>query len=268
MRISYFILLFTLVTSNSFGQANFSKEEVLSDLKTLRESLEDAHYNVYAYTTKEEFDRVYQKAKESVTQDSLSLLEATGVFQQLITAVKNGHTEIPFPGQSYGVYAYAGGTVFPLEVAFEDGKSLIRKNWSENEKIRIDDELISINGVSMEDLVERFSPHISAERPYFKLTKMELYSLPRLYWQLFGQEDSFEVKIRSNGEVNTYQLQAINLIEDFEMKRTEVINASLSLKFFDQVAYLNTGSFSGMRKPISDTSILPLRSSMSVRPRT
>ena len=79
----------------------------------------------------------------------MNLLEATSIFQRLISVVNNGHTEIDFPGQSYGEYAYAGGIVFPLELAFEDDKSLVRKNFSNNDLIKIGSEILSINGVAI-----------------------------------------------------------------------------------------------------------------------
>ena len=237
-------MLFSLF---SFGQSTqkFSRTEVLGDLTYLFESLKDAHYDLYAYTTEHEFDSTYQAIRSSVDQDSLSLLQTINTLQQLTTAVNNGHTNIDFPGQSYGEYAYSGGTLFPLELAFEYDKPLVRKNWSDNYAIEIGSELLSINGMSMQEILSRIYPQIAAERPYFKNVKIELYSFPRCYWQVFGKQDNFEVKVLFNGVVKTYVLQAIEVIDGYEMKRAEVMNAKMMLKFFDQSAYLNPGNFSG-----------------------
>lgn len=223
----------------------FSNEEVLQDLETLRASLEDAHYNLYAYTTELDFDSVFHNLKRSIGKDSLSLLETTGIFQRLTSAVQNGHTEINFPVSSYFHYAEAGGTLFPLEIAFEHGTPLIRKNWSDIDSIQAGSELLSINGVPMEEILAKIYPQISAERPYFKNVKIELYSFPRYYWQVFGRQDDFEVEIRSGETDKKYAVKAINLIEGYEMKREEVLNARMALKFFEQAAYLNPGNFSG-----------------------
>lgn len=247
MNSTYFIFLFLLFSSSSFGQSNtpFSKEEVQEDLKFLYQSLTEAHYNPYAYTTEQEFDSTYEAVKSAIRKDSFTLLEATNLFQRLISVINNGHTEIDFPGQSYGEYAYAGGTVFPLEIAFEYDKPLVRKNWSNNDNIKTGSEILSINGIPMADMLSKIYPQISAERPYFKNVKIELYSFPRYYWQVFGKQDHFEVEIRSNNKIKKYALKAINLIEDYEMKRTEVLNAEMKLKFFERSAYLNPGNFSG-----------------------
>ncbi len=247
MRPNSLILYFWLIAHTAFGQSSpkFSKEAVLADLSTLRVSLEEAHYDVYTYTSPSSFETRYEAVKMSIVKDSLDLLEATNCFQKLITVVNNGHTEIPFPGQSYIQYAYAGGTLFPLEIAFEDDKSFIRKNWSREESIAIGSEILSVNGQSIPDILRQMYPHISAERPYFKHVKIELYSFPRLYWQVFGPQDAFEVEIREQGETKRYKLEAINLIEDFEKKRRDVLDAQMCLKFYEKAAYLNPGNFSG-----------------------
>jgi len=247
VKLKYLIIIFCLSYLHSFGQskAKFSKEEVLADLKILRESLIDAHYNLYAYTTEDEFDSAYQEVKGSISKDSLNVLEITSHYQRLISVVNNGHTEIDFPGQSYGEYAYAGGTVFPLEIAFEYNKPLVRKNWSNNDGIEIGSEILSINGKAMSEILSKIYPQISAERLYFKNAKIELYSFPRYYWQVFGKQDDFEIEIHSNGAIKKHLLKAVNLIEGYEMKRTEVLNAQMKLKFFEKSAYLNLGNFSG-----------------------
>lgn len=243
------ILFVILVLSlKSFSQQlvqKFKKDKVLQDLEYLRESLENAHYNLYAYTSKKKFIDNYNTIKASINKDSLNTLQATNIFQKVISIVNNGHTEIDFPVGAYQTYAYNGGTVFPLEIAFENNKSLIRKNFSNNAEIKIGSEILSINGVLMKDLLAKIYPQVSAERAYFKNAKIELYSFPRLYWQVFGRQDNFQVKIRLNGTVKEYSIKAVNLIEGYEMKRTEILNAKKKLLFIYKTAYLNPGNFSG-----------------------
>ncbi|MEM9919767.1 MAG: S41 family peptidase [Bacteroidota bacterium] len=247
MNVRFLIALCCFVSIKSFGQATakFSKDQVLADLEMLRVALIEAHYNLYAYTTEQAFDSTYKEVKSAVVKDSLSSLETINLFQRLVSTVDNGHTEIDFPGQAYGAYAYAGGTLFPLEVAFESDKALVRKNWSNNDSIKIGSELLRINGQPIADVLSKISPQISAERPYLKNAKIELYSFPRCYWQVFGQQGEFEIELRSAEEIKKYSIKAVPLIEGFEVRRTEVLNARMQLKFYPQSAYLNPGNFSG-----------------------
>jgi len=245
MKSNYLIIFCFLLSFQTFGQFKFSKKEVLEDLDYLYESLIDAHYNIYAYTSEQEFESTYQKIQNSITQDSLILLETINLFQRLTSAVNNGHTSIDFPVAPYFDYVESGGTVFPLEVAIEEDKSLVRKNWSNNSNIAIGSEILSINGMPMSKVLSKIYPQISAERLYFKNVKLELFTLPRYYRQIFGQVDNFEVEILSNGEVQKYSLQAIPAMEGYEMKTEFLVNAQMKLEFFENAAYLNPGGFGG-----------------------
>ncbi|WP_241244287.1 S41 family peptidase [Flagellimonas marinaquae] len=226
------------------AQDHFTKNEVLEDMAFLWKSLEEAHFDLYAYTPKEEFEKNYNRVKNTISKDSLSLLEATSIFQKVISKADNGHTEIGFPGKSYGSYAYSGGTLFPLEIALENGKALVRKNWSGNH-IPTGAEILSINHIPISEILAEMYTLISAERPYFKNAKIELYSFPRLYWQLYGRQDNFEIKFKSNDITKTQTVAAVGLIEGYEMKRTELFNRERSLQFIGESAYLVTGDFSG-----------------------
>ncbi|WP_338759362.1 S41 family peptidase [Bernardetia sp. ABR2-2B] len=250
MKRLYSTLVFLLFSYSTFGQSSsmFSKEAVLEDLDYLYTSLKDAHYNLYAYTSKETFDSAYSSIKNSIQKDSLSLLETSNLYQKLAAFAKNGHTGITFPIQSYGEYVYAGGTLFPLEIAFEDNKPLIRKNWSDNQNIKIGSEVLSINGKSINEVLAKIYPQISAERLYFKNVKIELLSFPRFYWQMFGKQDSFEIEVKEDGKTQKYTLKAVKGIEEYEMKRNEIINPSRELKFIKKSAYLHVGNFSGDEK--------------------
>ncbi|MBD0831034.1 S41 family peptidase [Aestuariibaculum sediminum] len=242
------ILILTFITQNVKGQEDikrFGQNQIHEDLDYLYNALIDAHYNIYAYVNKEDFQNNYKNVKKSIVKDSLTLLEATNLFQKVTSAANNGHTEIDFPGASYGKYAYSGGTIFPLEIAFENNKSLVRKNFSSNPNIEIGTELVSINGISINDILTKIYPQISAERTYFKNAKIEMLSFPRLYWQVFGRQDMFEVEVLLNGKLTKYNLSSVHLIEAYEMKRTEIINAHMKLKFYENAAYLNPGNFSG-----------------------
>ena len=241
----FLFLIFSQYSIAQQSQKKFERNEIIEDLEYLNNSLKDAHYNLYAYTSEKDFSENYQNVIQSIAKDSATLLQATTIFQKVISVVNNGHTEIDFPGASYTTYAYSGGTLFPLEIAFQNNKSLIRKNFSDNPDIKIGSEIISINGILMKDILAQIYPQVSAERTYFKNAKIEMISFPRLYWQVFGKQDNFQIKIRSNGAVKKHSIKAVNLIKGYEMKRTEVLNSKMDLTFFDKSAYLNPGNFSG-----------------------
>lgn len=226
----------------------FSKEEILQDLDFLRSSLQDAHYDLYAFTPKFEFETNFMQIRNSVKKDCLSLKEATGLFQRVISKANTGHAEIDFPAQAYIPYALEGGTVFPLELAFEDDKVYVRKNFSENQEISTGTELLSINGLKIDEILKQIYPHLSAERQYFKNAKLEFWSFPRLYWQVFGEQKQFNVELRQESRRNLLELSAIKALEDYEYKRKDVFDLPAKLKFYGSTAYLYPGAFSSQQE--------------------
>lgn len=245
--IVFVILLLSLKSFSQQSELKIEKNKIIKDLQHLRESLEEAHYNLYTYVTKKSFDKNYKTIKSSITKDSLTLLEVTSLFQAVISKANNGHTEIPFPVNSYLTYAENGGTLFPLDLSFENGKAFIRKNLSNNTDLKVGTEIISINDRTINETLVKIFPLISAERRYFKLAKLELFSFPRYYWQAWGRKKEFEVTIRSNGKVKNYLLTPIT-VKDFHSKRNEIFTSNRELKFIENSAYLKPGNFSGDEK--------------------
>ncbi len=245
MRGYSFTFSLLICALNAFGQTYFTKDKVLEDLHTLKTVLEESHYDLFVYTSKSDFESTYNVIKSQIQADSLSLLQTTNLFQQLSSIVNNGHTFINFPIQPYMEYLQSDGTFFPLEISFENGKAYVRKNWSDNADIAVGTEVISINGKFMDEIACEIYPYISAESPYFKKAKIELFSFPRFYWQVFGQQDSFRVRLKTADNVKTVDIKSIHGINDFENLRTEIFDSGKELKYFDNTAYLNPGPFSG-----------------------
>jgi len=238
-------ILFLFFCFNTSAQ-HFSKTEILADLEYLKKSLEETHFNVYAYTSRKEFEENFRNVKRQIKKDSFNSFEAKKWFQQVVSKANNGHTRIPFPIPEYIAYAQNGGTLFPLEVAIEDGNALVRQNWFDNTSIKKDDKLLSINGMPIQDVFEKIYPQISAERLYFKNAQLENLSLPRLFWLVFGEVKNFEVKVLQHEKISTYKLSAINAIEAFEMKRVDILKHTPKLDFFNtNTAYIRPGDFGG-----------------------
>lgn len=231
----------------NFKQQNkFSKADVLADLAFLKSSLEDTHINLYAYVTKTEFEENYSNVKSDIKKDSFGVLETTKIFQKIVSKVNNAHTRIPFPVQEYISFAKNDGTIFPLEIVIEEGKVLIRKNWSNNSEIKVGNQLTSINKVSIDKILDKIYAQISAERLYFKNAQLENLTLPRLYWLVFGEEKTFEITIIQKDQKRIVKLEAIKAMESYEMKREDILKHNRLLKILsNEVTYIRPGDFGG-----------------------
>ncbi|MDC8831990.1 S41 family peptidase [Alteromonas gilva] len=232
--------------------ATFTRQQVIEDLDTLYHALIDTHYKPFAYVSPQVFESKYTAIRRNLNDTSYSLLDTTRHFQQLVATLNNGHTEIDFPAAAYIQYAQAGGRLFPIDIAFENGTARVRANYSNDKSIRIGAEVLSINGRNMSAILADIHPLISAERAYFKNTKLEVYSFPRYYWYAFGEQSQFDIRLQTADKITRHSVSSIAVIEGFETKKDEILDAQMELSFFAQAAYLNPGSFSGDQQAYKD----------------
>lgn len=245
IKILLTVVLLLVSLSVRADVKTFSQTQVVSDFDALYHSLIDTHYNPYAYVSEQELADTYRELRRQLTNKSYSLLDTISHFQKLVAALNNGHTEIDFPVASYLHYAEQGGTLFPLDLAFENDKAWVRANFSNHPDIPHGAELIAINGEPIDAILNVICAQISAERRYFKLAKLEVFSFPRYYWYAFGERESYLVTLRVNGESKSYTLKPVKVFEGFEEKKDEVLRAQQQLVFYPAAAYLNPGHFSG-----------------------
>ncbi|WP_101443617.1 S41 family peptidase [Pontibacter ramchanderi] len=250
-RIPVQLLLLCLLVTVSFSAPaqhkpiKFAAADVKADMAYAYETLQKAHYNLYAYVSKRDYDAAYTDLVQSIRKDSLSMLETTLLMQRLLAIGNVGHCEVDFPAASYIAYATQDGTVFPLELAFEEGRTFVRKSYVPDSGIRAGDQLLQINGKPIRKVLAGIYPYLSAERPYFKDAKLEFWSFPRYYWAVFGQQESFQVKVRhANGKHGTYTLQPITVMGYEASRGGEILNNERTFRYSDDVAYLHPGPFS------------------------
>lgn len=247
MKFKFVLVSVSFLSNAGLAQdkLKFSSQSVKEDFDYLYQSVQSAHYNLFAFKTKEKYDSLYHQLKTSLKKDSLTLLETVTLYQRLASFANTGHCEIDFPAQSYIEYAYAGGTVFPLELAFEKGKAYVRKNLSKSNLLSIGDEILSIDKKPIFDFQKDFYQIISAESEYARNAKLEFWSFPRLYYQLFGTKEEWEIQIKSQDKkIRNVLVKAITVI-DFETQRNgELVNPQRVFKYYGDVAYFNPGGFS------------------------
>ncbi len=247
MKFQSVLLIILSLSKISLAQntpPKLGNQVVIDDFEYLYQSLQDTHYNLFAFQSKEKYDRLFSHLKSNLTADSLTLLETVSLYQRLVSFANTGHCEIDYPAISYRDYAYAGGTVFPLELAFENERVFIRKSFSANKQVSVGDELLTIDNISIHEIQKQLYPFVSAERDYFKNAKIEFWSFPRLFFQLNGKKDKWKIEIKNrNNEIVHLELSSIPVIDYETTRKGEILNPKKTLKFYGDVAYLNAGQF-------------------------
>lgn len=172
----------------------FSPQELAEDLDYLIKSLEEIHPDLYAFTPKEifytEVERIRDKMNEPATRKDFYILAAP-----LVTMLQDGHTGAQVPREEWSSYLEEGGKFFPLEINIYDGKVTIIENPARGYPgVVTGSELLSVNGISIEEIVNNMLNYLSGERKSFREKRVEML-FKRLLWLLYGFSDSFELEL-------------------------------------------------------------------------
>lgn len=241
------LILAALFGSNSLikGQTKFDVESIKEDLSFLYQTLDKSHYDLYANTSKAVFDREFNRIKSAVN-DSLSLIQIDRLFHPFVALTNEGHCSLELPISSYVLYLQKGGTLFPLDIYFNDNKVLVLDNFSSDSAIKVGDEIIAINGTPINSILKSFYKYVSGENIYTKEISIESISFSRLYWIINDEQTKFEVSIKRNDLIlRGIQISSIPAGE-FETKKAKQnprSNQTREFRYINNIAYLRPGQF-------------------------
>jgi hypothetical protein len=188
-------------------------DKLKEDLDFLFKTIEEVHPNMHAYTSKEEFETLRDELYKSINRPT-SAYEFYKLAAPVVASLKNFHILLlPF-FEEYKQYAKNGGKVFPLELAWDETKVLLFKNYS-SVYLPAGGTVLSINGSPARGLIANFSRLVAAENknanPWFIENPVFLRSLLR---HEFGQVKSWNLKIKTeSGTTQDYSVPSLSLNE-------------------------------------------------------
>ena len=127
------------------------------------------------------------KRSNSSINDSYSALEVYRLFQPFVAKVRMSHCFLFNPwGEYQNNYVKQGGTVFPLDFYFFQGKVYVKDNLSTDQSISKSDEVLSFNDIPIDQYMAEFCKNLSGPSDYFKKSMIERFTFPRMYWFHYG----------------------------------------------------------------------------------
>lgn len=222
----------------------FSPDQIRADFAFMYEGLRSANFDLYAFTERSEFETRYREFNEGFDQP-MTRFDAEVAFQQFAALARQAHTRVESDFSGFFAYLAEGGTMFPLDVAVEEGQLLVTGNSSSAPEIVPGDRITAIGGEPAAELLPRLIAHLSAESPEFAYVLLEMY-MPLVVWLELGRADVSSVTIEHpNGIEGTYNL----LIASDEEQRSGESHEPFSLEGRDAgmlteaIAYLRPGPF-------------------------
>lgn len=191
----------------------FTVGQLNEDFALLRKALEEGHAGLYRYTSKEEFDKMFENVEQSLTEP-MSEIEFFLKLDPLIANVHCGHTRMGLSSNTTASLNTEPISI-PFSLKFVDSKTYLLNNYSEIEDLKMGVEVVSINGNPIDTIVGKMLPLISSDAhiqtsKYQYLKKGNNFS--RLYALLYGQCTSFSIFYKSplNNENETIDVKGIS----------------------------------------------------------
>lgn len=230
-----------------------SVEAVREDLRALYDGLESGHFDLFANKSRAVYDEAFDGAYASVTEP-MTPEEAQILFQTFAAFGDVAHARVDFPVSIWMEYVGEGGLAFPLYPRFSEGRFFIGEDYSGSDLISEGDEIVAINGISIEGWLERLGRHLSADTDYLLETQLE-FSWPVYLWLEMGPIDAFELNIRRQGDggIETVTLPALTRAEMQANQASAAADEERPLRearmLSDRVAYLKPGPFYNAEDP-------------------
>lgn len=225
----------------------FSRLELREDFTFLYRTLQETTYDFFQHTEKDDFDKQYARSLNAISEP-MTFLQAHRLFQSFVALAYFSHCKIEFPDNTFRHWYRSGGLFIPFEITFDDGKSLVAANYSENSAIAPGDEILAINNRPIDEILRDFYAYISGENEYAKRTMLELGSVLESYWYVFGDFKEGRISTRKpDGRILHLDIEGVGLKEYLRkvktVRRMQFLRDGRDFGFIGGVAYLRPGDF-------------------------
>jgi tetratricopeptide (TPR) repeat protein len=194
--------------SPSVLKEKYSMEELKEDFLQFRSHIEEVHPCPYEFTTKESFDRLFEAQYEKIRRPT-SLREFYNVLVPLKAKIGDGHAHLDYPAEyRHSVQVFK----FPLILSFLDNRCYVIKNLNENSLLPLYSEILSINGIGIDELIKTLKSEISADghNDFFKASALE-DCFQYYYANHFGSPKEFRIEYRTedSGDIQEAVIPAL-----------------------------------------------------------
>ena len=226
------------------------------DLGLLYTGLNSAHPNLYAHRPKLEYDAFYAEMLKSIDRPQ-SRLDAQILFQKFAAFGNVAHSRIEFPEQVFNRFRADEGRIFPLYLRIVKGRVYVGENYSGNQSVKVGDEILELNGVSMSDWLAKVATNVSADTAYIAHSLLE-FTFPKYLWLELGEQDSYELLLQTGTDQPKHlkvlartrsEMQASSLKQPKFFSLSSDIRTSEMLT--PKIAYLRPGPFYNIENPAS-----------------
>jgi hypothetical protein len=184
-------------------------DAVRADAEFLYDTLQSAHYDLFARRDRASYDAAYEALIAGI-DGPMPRLEAARRLTAFVAWGRVGHARIEFPVPEYIQYVTTGGTVLPFDVQVVDERVLIAHSYSPD--IPTGAELLTLDEATGAQWIETLGAYVSAEDDYLRDAQLEV-QFPRLHWLHGATAASHRLELRVDGEVRALTIDSAPALE-------------------------------------------------------
>jgi hypothetical protein len=228
---SYFpiviFLVFALTAKIGMSQELLTISMLQNDFGLFQQALEEAHPGLYRYTSKDDFDRLFESTRRKIDHE-MTQQEFYKLLLPVVAQIKCGHTKL-HPDENWTSNFYFNtGNVFPWRLHFEENRAFVLGDYTNNTGVPIGAELDSINGKHISEIIQAVLPAFFSDgnNTTFKYLELNRF-FSAVYANLFEGPDTFEIAYRKNGKLTATKVPSIthSVITRYE-KQQEKLRAN------------------------------------------
>lgn len=212
------VLLFSFNIGLSNAQSNFiytpkeiTNAQLIEDYEILYNSLINYHPEPYRYMSELDLKKFVDKQISSFPEE-LNELEFHVLVRHLIAEIKCGHT---YGKPSKAWYeAMAGQKIYlPFDIKIIQEKVYVNNQVSNDFEWKVDDEILSINGIPISEIIASMSLIHERDGQTFAFIEESIIKKFRIYYLfLFGIEENIQVVFKQkNGSLLTSEIKLSNV---------------------------------------------------------
>ncbi len=228
---------------SKFAYQKFSADTVKQTIDEITNELSLKHPGFYRYTSKQDFNKYIDSIKFTI-KDSLTELGAFLKLKQIIAKINCLHTGISLP-QEYKDYLNQQPNLFPFQVYFTGNKAYIVKNYSANKSILPGDEIVSINGQTIDQIINQLLSLIPSDGYNLTMKYRTLYYQFPSWYRSIDLTENFILVTKQNSIEITCQVKGakFNDIAEDGFLSEPVRPKQLEFKMEHAIGFLTIHSF-------------------------
>lgn len=227
------------------------KAKFIEDLDQLIFELKNNHPQLYKYISEDELEQLVEKKKSLIT-DNFKIGEFTWLCRSIVSKIACGHTVVPTLGMDYFL---PDSLLFPLKVNYINNKLYVIGALENNEQVAAGDEILKINGSSVQNIFDEMSKHISSDAGNLSL-KTEFINDGFMEYAAFhfGFTNSYVIEIQKAGEIKSVVLnQLTTYTEEVDNQEKCKTNLCFDIDKNNDLAIITIRSFFYYRENFEST---------------